>query len=409
MRLMRPAAVLMLAILAACGTAAPKVDPAAIQKLHQQIDPIIEEMIAKNKIAGEVILVAKDGEVVFTGVYGKMDLEANKPMKADTIFRIYSMSKAITTAAALILVEEGKLKLDQPVADLIPEFKDVQVATAEGNRKPSRPPTIQDLMLHTAGMSYGAADRPHGKDYKEKNPGAATSLDDFGKRLAACPLAFDPGKDWLYSYSIDVLGLAVERASGKPLGEFIDARICKPLGMKDTAFSVPAEKLDRFAANYNRGSQGLKVIDKPAESKYLKPPAWASGGGGLAGTAGDYMRFLMMIENGGELDGKRILKASTVKLMTTNQLPKEAFPIYFGKEKRHETGFGLGFSVRTADSAWDPKARVGEYGWGGAASTHYWVSPKDRIIVVTMEQTMPYTFDTEFAIKGPIYDALVKP
>ena len=398
-------AVSSLAFLLALGCGAPP--PGLSQEKLHRVDAVIEDMIAKNKIAGEVILVAKDGEVVFTGVYGKMDLEADKPMKADTIFRIYSMSKAIVTAAALTLVEEGKLKLDAPVGDVIVEMRDLQVATAEGNRKPSRPPTIQDLMLHTAGMSYGNADRPTSKDYLAKRPGEATSMGDFGKRMASIPLAFDPGKDWLYSYSIDVLGLAVERASGKPLGEFLDARIFKPLDMHDTGFWVPAEKADRFAANYQRSDQGLKVIDKPSESKYLKPPAWASGGGGLAGTARDYMRFLLMIENGGALEGHRILKASTVKLMTTNQLPKEAFPIYFGKEKRHETGFGLGFSVRSADSAWDPAARVGEYGWGGAASTHYWVSPNDRLVVVTMEQTMPYSFDTEFAVKGLIYDALL--
>ncbi len=223
------------------------------------------------------------------------------------------------------------------------------------------------------------------------------------------PLAYDPGKDWVYSMSIDVLGLAIERASGMTLDRFLDERIFKPLDMPDTGFSVPAGKADRFAANYQRGEKGLKVIDAPRESKYLKPPGLLSGGGGLVGTARDYLRFLLMIEAGGILDGRRILKPETVRLMTTNQLPKEAFPIYFGKQIRHGTGFGLGFSVRTADTEWDPAARVGEYGWGGAASTHYWVSPKDRLIVVTMEQTMPYTFDLEFAVKGLIYDALPKP
>ncbi|MBI3856917.1 MAG: beta-lactamase family protein [Planctomycetes bacterium] len=388
----------------------PQASPAApaAQKLRK-IDGVVEEMIEKNKLAGAVILVAKDGEVVFTGTYGKMDLEASKPMRPDAIFRIYSMTKAIVTAAALILVDEGKLKLDAPIGDSIPELKDLQVYGADGNKKPARPPTVKDLMLHTAGFLYGNADRPAGKLYQEKKPLEAGDLDEFARRLAALPLAYEPGKDWVYSMSIEVLGLVVERVSGKKLDRFLEERIFKPLDMKDSGFYVPAEKADRFAANYQRGPSGLKVIDAPRESKYLKPPGLLSGGGGLVSTARDYLRFLLMVEGGGEFQGRLLLARETVGLMTTNQLPKEAFPIYFGKEIRHATGFGLGFSVRTADSAWDPQARVGEYGWGGAASTHYWTSPKDRIVVVTMEQTMPYSFDTEFALKGLIYDALLKP
>jgi CubicO group peptidase (beta-lactamase class C family) len=178
--------------------------------------------------------------------------------------------------------------------------------------------------------------------------------------------------------------------------------------MRDSGFSVPAEKVGRFAGNYQREKDGLKEIDEPAKSKYLKPPGLVSAGGGMVSTIRDYMRFLLMIDGGGALHGVRILSPESVKLMTTNLLPKEAFPIYFGNQKRHGTGFGLGFSVRTADTEWDPAGRVGEYGWGGAASTHYWVSTKDHLAVVTMEQTMPYTFDVEFAVKGLIYDAIVK-
>ena len=237
----------------------------------------------------------------------------------------------------------------------------------------------------------------------------SVDLDEFARRLAALPLAFDPGKDWVYSHSTDVLGLVLERVSGMKLDRFLEERMFRPLDMKDTGFYVPAEKVDRFAANYQRGEKGLKLIDAPRESKYLKRPGLLSGGGGLVSTARDYLRFLLMVEGGGALHGRRILSKESVRLMTTDQLPREAFPIYFGKQIRHGTGFGLGFSVRTADTDWDPQARAGEYGWGGAASTHYWVSPKDRIVVVTMEQTMPYTFDTEFAVKGLLYDALLKP
>jgi CubicO group peptidase (beta-lactamase class C family) len=286
-------------------------------------------------------------------------------------------------------------------------MKGLQVYSPEGPRAPARPPTVKDLMLHTAGFTYGNADRPVGKQYQEKKLMEAAGLDEMMKRLAAIPLAFEPGKDWVYSYSIDVLGAVIERASGMKLDRFLEERLFRPLDMKDTGFHVPPEKADRFATLYTRTDKGLTADYGSQREKYLKPPGILSGGGGLVGTARDYMRFLMMVEAGGELHGRRILAPETVRLMTTNQLPKEAFPIYFGKQVRHGTGFGLGFSVRTADTEWDPQARLGEYGWGGAASTHYWVSPRDRIIVVTMEQTFPYSFDTEFAVKGLIYDALV--
>ena len=403
----------VVALLLASGCAAPlrevpeiRPEASTAQKLRK-VDAVVEEMIAARKLAGAIVLVAKDGQVVFNGVYGKMDLEAGTPMRPDAIFRIYSMTKAIVSAAALVLVDDGKLTLDAPIGESIPELRDLKVGTGDGSRAAARPPTVKDLMLHTAGFLYGNADRPGGKLYPEKKPLEAPNLDEMAKRLATIPLAFDPGKDWVYSLSIDVLGLVIERVSGTTLDRFLEERIFRPLDMKDTGFFVPAAKVDRFAANYQRQEKDLKRIDTP--SKYLKPPGLLSGGGGLVSTARDYLRFLLMVEAGGELHGRRVLSRESVALMTTNQLPKEAFPIYFGKQIRHQTGFGLGFSVRTADSEWDPKARVGEYGWGGAASTHYWVSPKDRIVVVTMEQTMPYTFDTEFAVKGLIYDAILNP
>lgn len=403
--------IIVLLFAAGCGPSlreVPEVRPdASVSGKLRRVDAVVEEMIAAKKLAGAVVVAAKDGQVVFTGSYGKMDLEAATAMRPDAIFRIYSMTKAIVSAAALVLVDEGKLKLDAPIGESIPELRSLQVAAPEGNRAPLRSPTVKDLLLHTAGFLYGNADRPGGKLYQEKKPLEAANLDDMAKRLAGIPLSFEPGKDWVYSLSIDVLGLVIERVSGTKLDRFLEERIFKPLDMRDTGFFVPAEKLDRFAANYQRAGKELKRIDVP--SKYLKSPGLLSGGGGLVSTARDYLRFLLMVEGGGELHGTRILSAESVRLMTTNQLPKEAFPIYFGKEIRHATGFGLGFSVRTADSAWDPTARAGEYGWGGAASTHYWVSPKDRIVVVTMEQTMPYSFETEFAVKGLIYDALLKP
>ncbi|HEX7900391.1 MAG TPA: serine hydrolase domain-containing protein [Planctomycetota bacterium] len=393
---MRNTAWLLLAFAAGCAARPPRFDD---QKLAA-VDALMKEKTAQKKLAGAIILAMRDGRVEVERAYGSRDLEASKPMLFDTIFRIYSMSKAITTAAALTLVDEGKLKLDDPIGLHVPELKDLKVVEADVLRAPRRAPNVRDLMLHTAGFTYGGLSTA--KRYAEKKPLEAANLDEFATRLADVHLAFDPGTDWHYGINTDVLGLVVQRVAKKPLGEVLRERIFAPLGMIDTAFWVPADKVERFAANYRREASGLKLIDAPGTSKYLKPPGLESGGGGLVGTAADYLRFLSMVESG----GGKILKPDTARLMTSNQLPPEAFPIYFGKEKRHGVGFGLGFSVRTADTEWDPAGRTGEYGWGGAASTHYWVSPRDRLIVVTMEQTMPYNWDTEFGVKGLIYGAL---
>jgi CubicO group peptidase (beta-lactamase class C family) len=329
-------------------------------------------------------------------------------MQPDTIFRIYSMSKAITTAAALTLYDSGKIGLNDPVAKYIPSFANLKVATANGLRTPARPMTIKDLMLHTCGITYGAGPDALKENWGHLKPMESANLAEMCEKLSQVPLAFDPGTDWVYGAGIDVLGRVIEVVSGENLNAFLDRTIFKPLDMPDTAFSVPPEKIGRFAANYSRSTNGLRVTDAPLESKYAKPTTFFSGGGGLVGTARDYMRFLAMVEQGGKLDSKRVLKTKTVKLMTSNQLPAAAFPIYFGKEKRPGTGFGLGFSVRTEITSWDSSGHVGEYGWGGAASTHYWASPKDKLIVITMEQITPYQWDTEFGLKKIIYDAVQK-
>jgi CubicO group peptidase (beta-lactamase class C family) len=226
-------------------------------------------------------------------------------------------------------------------------------------------------------------------------------------KLGKLPLEFDPGTKWKYGASIDVLGYLVQKASGQPLEVFLDERIFKPLGMTDTGFYVPAEKQSRFAANYFSNGKGWLIIrDDPANSGYLHKPGLSSGGGGLVGTASDYMRFLLMIANDGEWQGKRILSKESVAKMRTNQLPKGVDWIGFGDLQRTGVGFGLGFSVTVEPGDKAPNNRQDEYGWGGAASTHYWVSPRDRLIVVTMEQRWPYTPDTEDVLKPVIYGAI---
>lgn len=388
----------------------PQVHPA---KAHlnasklAEVDAFMIRQVADHKIAGGIVMISHRGRIGFFHTYGLMDIESGQPMREDTIFRIYSMSKAITSAAALVLHEEGRLGLDDPVAQYIPSFANLQVATPDGLRPPTRPVTIRDLMLHTSGMTYGTDGPPAVTSaFGRLKPLESTNLVEMVDKLSHIPLAFDPGTDWTYGVGIDVLGRVIEVISGESLDVYLSKSLFEPLDMKDTGFFVPPEKLNRFAANYTRTDDGLKLIDDPTDSKYARPATFYSGGGGLVSTPRDYMRFLSMIERGGKLHGKRILRRSSVNLMMRNQLPDAAFPIYFGDEIRHGTGFGLGFSVRTEITSWDPDGHPGEYGWGGAASTHYWSSPADRLIVITFEQIMPYQWDTEFGIKKLIYDAV---
>ncbi|MCA9072954.1 MAG: serine hydrolase, partial [Planctomycetaceae bacterium] len=259
----------------------------------------------------------------------------------------------------------------------------------------------------TAGFGRTGED-PVGQAMTKANLSEAKDLEDFVNRLASVPLAYHPGEQWIYSNSIDVLGLVVQKVSGKPFDEFLQERIFDPLDMKDTGFFVPDDKRDRFAVNYERGKDGLKPMTTwGVNEKYHSRPAVPSGGGGLVGTAGDYMRFLLMIANDGKWDGKQYLSEKSIRLMTTNQLPSAAFPISFGTQIRYGTGFSFGFSIRTENTEWDKAGHVGEYGWGGAASTHYWVSPEDDdLIVVTLEQVMPFNFETEWLLKPVIYDAV---
>ncbi|MBS0203655.1 MAG: beta-lactamase family protein [Planctomycetes bacterium] len=388
--------------------AKPAAEGMSAEKLAK-VDVVMDGLVKDKKLAGGIVMIARHGNVVHWKSHGLMDIDSQKPMRDDAIFRIYSMSKAITTAAALILCDEGKLRLDDPVSRHLPEMKNCTVHGKDGPVTPGREMTVRDLMLHTAGLTYGSSgvDASDSK-YRELNVMDFNSnLAQMTEKLSKVPLVFAPGTDWMYSVATDVLGRVVEVASGQPLDEFFQTRIFKPLDMKDTGFFIPANNVERFAANYNSDGKGnLTLKESAAKSEYLQRRKLFSGGGGLVSTARDYMRFLVAISRGGELDGVRILKAETVQLMTSNQLPESVGWIKFGPQVREGVGFGLGFSVRTKMSDWDPQGRVGEYGWGGAASTHYWTSPKDDLIVITLEQTMPYSFLTEFAVKGLIYDAV---
>ena len=378
-------------------------------KKLKAVDHKMEELIKEGRLAGGIVVVARKGKVVHFGTYGKRDIENNIPVEKDTIFRIYSMTKAITSVAALMLNEEGKLSLDDPLSKYFPSLKAMKVLDRDELVEAKSEATVADLLRHTSGLTYAwssnkkisQALKDAGVLYRDKKVVPMIS------GMDKVPLLFQPGSDWVYGCSTDVLGGIVEVASGIPLDQFFRERIFKPLQMADTEFYVPANKAGRFAANYNYKDGKLTLKDDPKTSQYLENPAFKSGGGGLCSTASDYMRFLLMIENGGKFDGKRYLKKKSVKLMTTNQIPKGGGWVTFGDEVREGVGFGHGFSVRVKMSDWDPDGRVGEYGWGGAASTHYWISPKDDLVVLTLEQVMPYTFNTEWVLKGLIYDALL--
>ncbi len=374
------------------------------------VDQAMRRLVENNRIPGGVVIIARRGKIVMHQAWGKMDIGANRPMKPDTIMRCFSMTKAIATAGALMLCDEGKLAIDDPVSKYLPELKSLRIARDDTTIAATQQMTIADLMTHTAGYSYeNSKHEAYNKAFKDlKMVDFSLPLEAMQKKLARLPVLFEPGTDWRYGISIDILGRVVEVVSGMPLDRFLQERLFTPLDMKDTGFFVAPEKANRFASIYTSAGEGrLELRESDKDGDYLNPPALLSGGGGLVSTARDYMRFLMMVANDGKFQGKRYLEPETISRMTSNQLSKEVGWIKFGSAVRQGVGFGLGFCVRVEMSDWDPQGHVGEYGWGGAASTHYWVSPADDdLIVVTLEQVMPYSFLTEFELKGLIYDAI---
>jgi CubicO group peptidase (beta-lactamase class C family) len=364
------------------------------------VKPAVQALVDDEKIAGATVVVARKGKIALFETFGMMDTEAKKPMAKDTILRFYSMSKPITSVAVMMLYEEGKIKLDDPVSKYAPQFKGLKVYAESGNQDATRPVTVRDLLRHTSGLTYGIfGNTAVDKMYRERNVlDRESSLEDMAGKLSEIPLLYQPGTRWHYGVSTDMLGYLVERVSGRPLDEFFKKKIFRPLGMKDTAFHVPPRKAGRFAACYRpKLTGGLAVMDDPAKSSYLQKPAMLSGGGGLVSTAPDYLRFCQMLLNKGQLDGKRLLRAETVQMMTRNQLPD-------GVSRGDSGGFGLGFSVRTEDG----KLPKGEYGWGGAASTHFWISPRDDLIVIALSQRMPYSGQLENTVKPIIYDSILE-
>jgi len=376
----------------------------------KRISPFMQRYVDSNKLAGTITMVARRGKVAQFECVGMMDKEADKPMNPDTIFRIYSMTKPITSVAVMMLYEEGLFQLTDPVSKFIPEFKGLKVFVKETESgielTESKPEmAIWHLLNHTSGLSYGGDENlPVDAMYRKAvvRPPDGT-LKEMAQKLGEIPLANQPGSLWRYSLSTDVLGYLVEVMSGQSFDVFLKERIFEPLGMVDTGFHVPAEKLNRFAANYTPTQDGkIEVFDKPAKSVFSKPRTFFSGGGGLVSTTADYIRFAQMLLNKGELDGERLLGRKTIELMTMNHLPEGLHPF-----ESQADGFGLGFSVAMDVAKSRSPGSTGSFGWGGAAATNFWVDPEEEIIGLFMTQLMnnPYPVIKEFHVL--VYQAII--
>ena len=385
---------------------------AALDRLEAHLK---SRYLDSGRFPGTQLLIYRRGKIVHSTVQGFADLERKAPMKDDTIFRIYSMTKPITSVAFMMLVEEGKVALDEPVAKYIPEWKNLGVfvagtAPAFLTRPPTRPMQIVDLLRHTSGLTYGFQQRSNvDAAYREKKIGEvikAGTLDGMIEDLAKIPLEFSPGEAWNYSVSTDVLGYLVGKIAGMPFEQFLKERIFKPLGMNDTDFFVPADKAHRFAACYSADPQGgfnplaaerkgtLTLQDDPTTSTFLSPPSLISGGGGLCSTAADYLTFCRALLNGGELGGVRLLGPKTLKLMASNHLPGGVdLPAMsrsmFAEAAYNGIGFGLGFAVTMHPAQTLIAGSPGKFNWGGAATTSFFIDPAEELITIFMTQVLP--------------------
>ena len=390
----------------ASGSLNPAANPESLgfdgQRLAK-LDAYMSKAVADGRVAGMITLLARHGQIVSEKIYGAKRLDSNQPMTRDTIFRLYSMTKPITGVAMMILFEDGKWRLDDPVTRFVPEFKELKVFTgtdAEGHltvEPMKRPPTMREVMSHSAGFGYGLGDQhPVDKLYREKGVLGAHGLADMIKRTAEIPLMYQPGTRWSYSSAVDIQGYIVEKITGQRFGEFLQQRIFAPLKMTDTAFYVPKEKATRLAAVYV-GNQKTGKIEEALQlfgtnmPTYLEPPLMESGGGGLVGTTADYARFAQMLVNKGELDGVRILSPASVEMMGTNMLPREVLSRNDGlpgARFNEAVGFGLDFQVVTDPRVAGTLEGKGTMSWGGAAGTWFWVDPANDVIFVGMIQRM---------------------
>ena len=391
-------------------TAAPHEVGLSAQGL-KRITQAAQQFIDDQQLAGAITIVARRGKVAHFETYGVMDLEAQRPMQKDAIFRIYSMTKPVAAVGVMMLFEEGKVELDAPAADYMPEFDGMKaVVEPDGDEvalvDADRDMTVRDLMRHTSGLPganrYLAGQTAVDMLYREKQLDRFEECDlqEMVERLGASPLLYQPGSKWHYSIAADVLGRLIEVVSGRRFDQFLAERIFQPLDMVDTDFYVPADKLDRLVGMFGpRPEGGLQVIDAPqggtgvySATAFTARPKFLSAGGGLVSTAVDFTRFCLMLSNKGELAEKRLLKTESVEEMTRNQLSAHLVPLDKKPVERYGgLGFGLGVSVRVEQTNWIPASQVGEYGWIGGTSTEFWISPRDELVSITLPQHLPFS------------------
>ncbi|HVV35538.1 MAG TPA: serine hydrolase domain-containing protein [Acidimicrobiales bacterium] len=400
-----------------------KVDPDGAGLDAKQLARIGEHLQARyiepGKITGCQVTVARQGVVGYFESFGEMDREAAKPTADDTIYRLFSMTKPIAGVALMKLYEQGHFQLGDPVHRWIPEWKNLKVKTPDGLVDQVRPMSVKDCLMHTTGLGWGI----DGELTMDKFLPAMTALrggdkgtlEGLTEQLARFPLEFQPGTKWLYGLSTDICGRLVECMSGLRFDEFLKQEIFEPLGMVDTDFYVPVDKRDRLAANYIRtGKKELRQLDGQFAAVNTSTPSFLSGGGGLLGTSADYLRFAQMLCNGGELDGVRILGRKTVELMTQNHIPGggdlQSFHVdgSYGETGFEGVGFGLTMAVGLGPVATASIGSAGDFYWGGAASTIFWVDPAEELVVVFMTQMMPSgTFNFRGQLKSLVYPAIL--
>ena len=381
----------------------------------QRLDSVLKSYVDNDQLAGQVVLVLRHGMIAYSATNGMRNLEAGLPMTADTIFRIASQTKAIVSTGIMILHERGQLDISHPLSRYIPEWENMNVAVANDKggydlEPAARPITLRHLLTHTGGMSYGSgvgsdqwqAAGFQGWYFANRDEPIGESI----ARMAALPLNAHPGEQWIYGYNTDILGAVIEKASGTDLYTFLRTQILEPLGMEDTHFYLPETKIDRLAIVYQPklggGVEAIPATDgMRSQGMYVNGPRISySGGAGLLSTANDYASFLQMTLNGGEFNGNRILSRKTIELMTTNHLGDIPF--------RSGQGFGLGFSVVTDLGSRGTLGSEGEYGWGGAYHSTYWVDPTEDLVVVYFTQIIPATGLDDYAkLRSGIYQAIV--
>lgn len=400
-----------LSILAGCLSAptaetpvyiAPETVPSFVDGMPARIDTVLSGMVDRGELAGASALVWVDGREVYSVAFGMADIEAGHPMKRDTLARIYSMTKPVTGVALMTLYEKGLFRLDDPLSKYFPEFSDIRAYAGldeDGNpifEAPKRPPLVIDIMRHTAGFSSINDDKTIvGDMYRDMQPLAMDkSLEEMVAEMAQIPLLYQPGERWLYGPSVDVQAALVERLSGKPYLEYLQETVLDPLGMTETGYYVPPPERDRLAQVYVIEDSGALVPDVPGDQGMQMPYApqrMTPGGYGLVSTLDDYMRFARMLVNGGELDGVRILKPETVRLMASDHMPDTVKDKYWLPSKG-QVGFGLDFAVRIAPPVSDEEnyGVPGEFFWDGKASTLFWVDPENKLTAVLFVQFVPF-------------------